>query len=298
MHAGGLIEIAVTTLIEAEAEVAELVERVLRQTPVLYTDEATLVTRVSVYRRLPAGLSAAERGALVAGLRRLRARGCTVGPTRLHTRCLPPRDWAESWKRHFRPLTVGSALLIKPSWSRRRPARGQVVVVLDPGLSFGTGQHPTTHFCLRQLVACRAAGRAASVLDIGTGSGILAIAAVKLGYQPVEAFDFDPIAVRVARENARQNGVASMIRLARRDLTRLSRRGQPRYDVVCANLLAELLIAERARILSRLQPGGRLVVAGVLVPQFAAVQEAYEADGLRLRRALSVQGWRSGLFSR
>ena len=89
-----------------------------------------------------------------------------------------------------------------------------------------------------------------------------------------------------------------MIRLARRDLTRLSRRGQPRYDVVCANLLAELLIAERARILSRLQPGGRLVVAGVLVPQFAAVQEAYEADGLRLRRALSVQGWRSGLFSR
>ena len=153
------------------------------------------------------------------------------------------------------------------------------MVVLDPGLSFGTGQHPTTAFCLRQLVARRRPGEAQSCLDIGTGSGILAIAAAKLGYAPVDAFDFDPEAVRIARANARRNGVAARIRFSRQDLTKLPRRSARKYSLVCANLISSLLLAERERILARLQPDGVLVVAGILKEEFAQVQ-----SGLRSRR--------------
>ena len=122
---------------------------------------------------------------------------------------VPPEDWAESWKRHFKPIEIGGDLLILPSWSKRKPKTGQAVVVLDPGLSFGTGQHATTSFCLNEIVKLRRSSKASelSLLDGGTGSGILAIAAAKLGYKPVEAFDFDPVSVRVARANATSNGV-------------------------------------------------------------------------------------------
>src|SRR5439155_23112501 len=115
----------------------------------------------------------------------------------------------------------GLALLLKPSWSRCRARRGQAVVVLDPGLSFGTGQHPTTRFCLEQIVARRTQDRGQSFLDMGTGSGILAIAAAKLGYHPVAAFDVDAHAVRIARANARKNGVADTLHPRRQDLRQL-----------------------------------------------------------------------------
>src|ERR1019366_8464695 len=159
--------------------------------------------------------------------------GLDIGPGRISLLGVSREDWAESWKLHFKPLLIGSALLLKPSWSRRRPGKGQAVVVLDPGLSFGTGRHPTTAFCLRQLVARRRSGESQSCLDIGTGSGILAIAAAKLGYAPVDAFDFDPEAVRIARANARRNGVAARIRFQRRDLTKLPRRSARQYSLIC-----------------------------------------------------------------
>jgi ribosomal protein L11 methyltransferase len=171
------------------------------------------------------------------------------------------------------------------------------VVVLDPGLSFGTGQHPTTAFCLEQLVARRSSKERQSLLDLGTGSGILAIAAAKLGYKPISALDFDAEAVRVARVNARRNRVADRIRFSRRDLTRMPRRAGRTYAVVCANLLADLLLAERERILARLQPVGLLVLAGILKTEFAAVQAAYEAAGLRLVASRAEKEWRSGGFT-
>jgi ribosomal protein L11 methyltransferase len=135
-----------------------------------------------------------------------------------------------------------------------------------------------------------------SFLDIGTGSGILAIAAAKLGYGPVEALDFDSEAVRIARANARKNGVAGKIRFLRQDVTRLPGRSSRRYSVICANLMANLLVAERDRILARLQPDGALVLAGILGTEFARVQEAYEAAGLRLVRGRTEKEWRSGVM--
>ena len=189
-------------------------------------------------------------------------------------------------------------LLFKPSWSRRRPQKGQVEVVLDPGLSFGTGRHPTTAFCLRQLVARRRCGNSQSCLDIGTGSGILAIAAAKLGYAPVDAFDFDPQAVRIARANARRNGVASKIRFRRQDLAKLPRRSARQYSLVCANLISSLLMAERGRILARLRPDGVLVIAGILEREFVQVQRSFETAGLRLMAARTQHEWRCGVFCR
>ncbi len=161
---------------------------------------------------------------------------------------------AESWKRHFKAIEIGKALLIKPSWIKRPACKDQQVVILDPGLSFGTGQHATTSFCLHQIVAAvgrpsqfpikaknaalyRGAATPKSFLDIGTGSGILAIAAVKLGYKPVRAFDFDPECVRVASANARVNHAQWKMKIICDDVMKLSLRPKQKYDLVCANLI-------------------------------------------------------------
>jgi len=294
--APALLEVSVRTLIEAEEAVADLLERLFHQSPTLYTDEATLVTRVSVYCPSRRAWSPARAAALRAGLGRIRAQGLPVGRTSIRTRWLRAQDWAESWKKHFRPLQIGDRLLIKPTWSPRRPRPGQQVVTLDPGLSFGTGQHPTTAFCLEYLCAFLPRPATPSFLDIGTGSGILAIAAAKLGYAPVCAFDNDPVAVRVARANARLNGVLKRIKLRRGDVRGLPLEGGARYDLICANLLHDLLVAESARIASRLRAGGRLVLAGILERQFGSVRAACERVGLVLETAATVKEWRSGVF--
>jgi ribosomal protein L11 methyltransferase len=213
-------------------------------------------------------------------LARISAAGIDIGPGSISRRKVRREDWAESWKRHFKPLEISGRLLVKPSWSVRKPKRGQVVVTLDPGLSFGTGQHPTTAFCLEQLSAQRHDGAKQSMLDVGCGSGILAISAIKLGYQPVEAFDFDPDAIRVASENAAQNKVA--LRIVRRDLTKLAAHGTRRFDVVCANLTYDLLVSERDKLLNRLAANGVLVLAGILNEQFPAVEKAFLKAGMNL----------------
>jgi ribosomal protein L11 methyltransferase len=131
---------------------------------------------------------------------------------------------------------------------------------------------------------------------MGTGSGILAIAAVKLGYQAVRGFDFDPESVRVARENAQVNGVAEALKITRQDLTKLPLESRQEYDVVCANMEFDLLLRESRRILNRLKPGGLLILAGILKKQFPQVQATYEAAGLNLVASRAQKEWRSGAF--
>lgn len=260
-----------------------------------YTDAETRRTEVSVYlearpdKNTPAAIEAALQ---LAG----EEAGC-AGPIQVSVHRLKNEDWAESWKRHFKPLRVGQALLIKPDWDKTRPHPGQRVVILNPGLSFGTGHHPTTQFCLRQVVRAYLLG-VDDLLDIGTGSGILAIAAAKLGYRAVEAFDFDADAVQVARANARSNGVADRIALTQADLTALSLNSRKKHHLVCANLMHDLLIAERERITNRLQPNGWLVLAGILATQFPVVEEAYGELGFRLKKTRVEKEWQSGLFQK
>ena len=231
-------------------------------------------------------------------MKQLKHFGLSVGSARISIVKLPRENWADSWKRHFPALEIGKELLVKPSWINRKLKPGQKLVVLDPGLSFGTGQHPTTGFCLREIARHAKAEKPRSFLDMGTGSGSLAIAAVKLGYTPVEAFDFDPQCVKVSHDNARRNRVESQIRITQADLTKLPRRAAKQYDFVCANLLANLLIAERDRILARVKPDGVLVVAGILKREFPEVQSVYEAAKWQLVASKVEKEWRSGTFVR
>jgi ribosomal protein L11 methyltransferase len=277
--------------------VAELLGTVFGQPASSYTNADTQQVIVSVYLLARPHWPFPGRRELALGLERMVRDGFAIGHGRISVERIPREEWAESWKRHFRPLLIGSALLIKPSWSQRLPRRGQAVVVLDPGLSFGTGHHPTTAFCLRQLVALRRRGEARSCLDIGSGSGILAIAAAKLGYRPVAALDCDPDSIRIARDNAHRNGMSAAIRFLRQDLARLPRRSRRKYSVVCANLVSNLLVTERDRILARLQPDGALITAGILRTEFEQVREAFESAGLRLTTSRTQNEWRSGAFA-
>lgn len=255
----------------------------------VYQDADTGALTVSAY--------VAELGAAPAALRRQLAGDLSVHPRDIFVRLLPREDWATSWKRHFQPIVIGSQLLIKPSWSRRRARPGQRVLILDPGLSFGTGQHETTAYCLRHLCALmRRSPAPASFLDIGTGSGILALAAAKLGCKSVEAFDFDPDAVRAARANARRNRVDTRIRFRRADLTTvpLPRR---RFGLICANLTYDLLASQAGRISRLLTPGGSLIVAGILTSQFHIVTKSFQRFDLTLVESDVSNNWRSGQFA-
>ncbi len=293
-----LLKVTVTVPVEAEEAVASLMQRVFRQPLALYTEEETLRTDVSVFLSSGRGWNATRQARLERGLHGLHAKGLAPGKLRIKTRVLPSREWAEAWKRHFKPLDLDGVLLVKPTWSRRRPGPGQVVVQLDPGLSFGTGQHPTTAFCLEELVRCRPVGEPRSLLDMGCGSGILAIAGVRLGYAPVQAFDNDPEAVRVAAENATLNGVGAAMALGVRDVAELPAAGAVRFDVVCANLLADLLRARATQIAAQVAPGGTLVLAGILASEFEAVSETYTRLGWQLVRDRQVKEWRSGAYQR
>ena len=169
------------------------------------------------------------------------------------------------------------------------------MVVLDPGLSFGTGQHPTTLFCLQQIARLRHRRVHQSLLDIGTGSGILAIAAAKLGYRPVVALDYDPEAVRASRHNIKRNKVP--VALKRADLTRLPQISARRYDVICANLISDLLTKEAEKISRMLKPDGKLVAAGILHREFPELERKLRESNLTLEKDWANKEWKSGRFA-
>ncbi len=275
---------------ESADAVADAFELILEQPPVTFHREESKTSVVSVYAPLSLKWTPALKAQLVEGVRGVVARPVVTG------RKLKREDWAESWKKHFKPLQIGHHLLIKASWHKQRAKAGQKVIILDPGLSFGTGQHPTTEFCLRQLVKARCPNTPQSFLDIGTGTGILAIAAVKMGYQQVTAFDFDPQSVKTARENAHINAVADAMTINRRDLKKIPLRSRHRYDVICANVEYDILLAEHQRIIQRLKPDGVLILAGILKRQFPLILSAYQKAGLRLQASGMKKEWHSGAF--
>jgi ribosomal protein L11 methyltransferase len=288
---GTLWKVSVNIASEAEDAVVDALTRIFGQPATIYSDLEKGVVVASIF---VAKMDSRQRQELREALVDIRAAGLNLGLGRISARRIPRENWAESWKRHFTPIEVSSRLLVVPSWSKAKPKPGQALVILDPGLSFGTGHHPTTGFCLKQIAALRQPGRSQSLLDIGAGSGILSIAALKLGYEPVEAMDFDPEAVRVAKGNARVNGVR--LAVAQRDLTRLPVPAASHFTVICANLICDLLIMERRRILNRLARGGTLVLAGILKEQFGSVRKSYEGEGMVMTAQRVAGEWQSGAF--
>jgi ribosomal protein L11 methyltransferase len=218
----------------------------------------------------------------------------------LEVRVVHESDWAEAWKRHFPILRIGRRLVIRPTWRRHRRTLDDVVLALDPGMAFGTGLHPTTRLCLASIERWAdegrfdgPVGRPVRGLDLGCGSGILAIAAVRLGVRQVLAVDPDPIAVEATQANARRNGCARRIRARRGSLPT----AEPPFDLIMANLIASLLITLADGLHAELRPatrdesGGRLLASGIFVDREDAVREAFEAAGLAIDRATYEGDW-------
>lgn len=290
--------VSVITNSEAEDAVGEILRAVCEQPVASYVDLESGTSESCVFFNRAPEVWRLLRRQLVQRLQGLGACGLETGPVRVSLRKMTANSWLQSWKKHFKPLEIGSALLVKPGWSRRRRKPGQATVILDPGLSFGTGQHPTTEFCLRGLVSVRKEAGTPSFLDVGTGSGILAIAAAKLGFSPVDAFDFDPDSILVAAANAVRNRVASRIRLWRQDVATLAPRNRRQYTLVCANLLADLLMVHRDRLTARVELGGSLVLAGILKTEFEKVSACYLAGGFQCISQRTEGEWCSGRFRR
>jgi ribosomal protein L11 methyltransferase len=203
-------------------------------------------------------------------------------------------DWAEAWKANFQPLRLGRRLMIIPAWLDPALEPGAVAIRLDPGMAFGTGTHPTTQLCLLAIERHLVPG--APLLDLGTGSGILAIAAARLGSGPVLALDVDPEAVRVAGENTLANGVAGQVRVAQGSLAQvlagdygLAWRGVP---LVVANILARIVVNLLTEGLAEtVAPGGLLVVSGILDSQAFEVVAALKIAGLTVVAQEQIDDW-------
>jgi ribosomal protein L11 methyltransferase len=218
----------------------------------------------------------------------LRALGLSAGP-RASVAPVVDADWASAWREHFRPIAVGHALLVTPPWEPA-PTSERVVLTIEPGRAFGTGHHGTTAGCLELLETLVAAEHPPRVIDLGTGSGILAIAAARLGVADVLACDTDPDAVTAAVDNAARNGVAGHVRAVVADAAALVAEPAP---LVLANLLAAAHHALASRYRALVGAGGALVLGGLLDAEADAVVAALAGHGFRREVERSLDGWTS-----
>ncbi|MCC9079064.1 50S ribosomal protein L11 methyltransferase [Litorilinea aerophila] len=211
-------------------------------------------------------------------------------------RTLRQEDWAHAWKKFYKPLRVGRRLVLKPSWEAFQPQPDDLVIELEPGMAFGTGLHPTTRLCLAALEEHIQPGDA--VLDVGTGSGVLAIAAARLGARFIVATDIDPLAIQATRENLTRNGLDGLP-----DLEVDVRQGSVpdgltgRFQVVVANILAEVLVGlldgtyGNVPLAVPLATGGHLILSGILAEKDAMVLQAAARHGLQLVDRKQEEDW-------
>jgi ribosomal protein L11 methyltransferase len=211
------------------------------------------------------------------------------------------KDWSEVWKKYFKVQHVSDRVVVKPSWLTYSPASDkEIVVELDPGMSFGTGKHATTRFCLREAAnladALLPGDPELTLLDAGCGSGILTIAALKLGFKNVSAFDSDSHSVVCAAENMEMNDLdPRSIDLREMDLANSAEVLEP-FDIVIANMLSHILLSNKESIAKLVKPGGRLVAAGILTKEYPEFLEAFAKLGFREARSAEEDEWTGGLF--
>lgn len=296
MKPQSVYQLSVVVVPEAEEAVGEMLTGIFDRQCAGYVDLIKRLAIVSAYIEKSRKPTKKQLAAVREGLANVAACGLDIGAGEVHVKLLKGADWMESWKRHFVPIDIGGKILVKPGWEKKRPKKGQHEIILDPGISFGTGHHPTTLFCMKQIVEQRQEGEKQSVIDIGCGSGILGIAAAKMDYSNIVCFDFNADSVRSARENCELNKVSDQVRPTRKDLTKMPVDTSRKYDIVCANLIYDLLIAERERITNRLKPGGLLVLAGILETQFPKVNRAFKEIGFKLVESEVGGEWKSGAF--
>ena len=254
-----------------------------------YTDlkesEETEVVRVKAYWALDEELEGKLQH-LAVRLDGLASNGIDKGAGAVSWKAVADEDWAETWKEFFHTEKIGARTVIKPTWEEYEAKAGEIVVELDPGAAFGTGQHATTSLCIRALEDLVQPGM--TVFDVGTGSGVLAIVAAKLGAKRVEAVDFDPVAVRVARENVRQNGAEDVVRTERSDLLK-SVAGEA--DLIIANIIADIIVRLFGEVEGSLAAGGTMLLSGIIEDRLPDVVEAATAHGFAVEKIEQEKGW-------
>ncbi len=202
---------------------------------------------------------------------------------------LMEQDWANAWKVHYQPFRIGQRLWIQPSWQPAEPVQPEdIVLTLDPGMAFGTGLHPTTQMCLQALEQLVTPG--ATVLDVGTGSGILAVAAARLGAAQVYAVDTDNLAVQAAGDNVALNKVASSVMVAAGSLGDVPR---STWNLVVVNILAPVIEAmlRQQQLMAYVAPGGRLILSGIIEEQAAGVAAAVTESGGKIEQTYTTRDW-------
>lgn len=227
--------------------------------------------------------------------------GIDMGSLKIEVRSVDEEDWANNWKAYFKPMPAGEKLLVCPSWEKIPEGNTRAVLKIDPGMAFGTGTHHTTRMCLELLEKNIKNGDL--VADLGCGSGILSIAASLMGAKETYAIDIDPVAARVAAENAELNGIdmsGYFIRIGdilsdekfRDDIS-----GR-RYDIVLANIVANVIIAFAPVIPQLMKPGGKLIASGIIADRLDEVLDALKANGLEAVEICSGEDWRAVLAAK
>lgn len=218
-------------------------------------------------------------------------------PLHIETEIIPDEDWNKAWKERFKPLPITPHLVIKPTWEAYQPAPGEKIIEMDPGMAFGTGHHASTKLALEFIEGLFHDTKIPprTVLDVGTGTGILAMAAALFGAQEILAIDNDPEAVVVAEENIQRNGLTPAIAANGVDLKDIPRQ----FDLVIANIIHDTLIELAASLAAHLNQDGKLIMAGILTgPQTDNIRATYNALGLKHLETRSEGEWSALLFAR
>ena len=212
-------------------------------------------------------------------------KGPGMGTLEVSLQGVKEEDWAENWKQYYKPFRIGQHMVVKPTWEPWDTQDGYLIIEIDPGMAFGTGTHETTSICVSLIEKYYQGG---TLLDVGTGSGILAIAAARLGAQGIVAVDIDPDAVRVAKENVTHNGLDSAIEVRKGDLLQgLSQR----FDFAAANILAPVICMLAAPLKAHLTPGGRFICSGIIAEAEPDVNEALLKAGYVVDEIVHKGDW-------
>ncbi len=212
-----------------------------------------------------------------------------LGRMKMTTEPVKNEDWENNWKKYYKPLKIGEHMVIKPTWEDFTPKRDDVVIELDPGMAFGTGSHASTHMCLELLEKTIKKGD--RVLDIGTGSGILAIAALKLGAKSVTAVDIDPLAVKIAGENAALNGFGAPEFTVNEGS--LTDKASGEYDVVIANIVADIICELTESVGNYIKKGGAFITSGIIDFKADKVKNAIGKTDVHIVEEKAEGDWRA-----
>ncbi|MBI5874668.1 MAG: 50S ribosomal protein L11 methyltransferase [Deltaproteobacteria bacterium] len=202
------------------------------------------------------------------------------------------QDWLAKWKEHIKPIRVSDRLVIKPTWKKAAKKPGRIIIEIDPGMAFGTGSHASTMMCLKAADKLADNIKGKDIFDVGTGSGILAITAAKLGAKNVVGIDIDPEAVKVARKNIRFNKVSGNVKITAKPLEEI----KGKFSVIFANIIAEELVKIANLLKSRTADNGFLILSGILKDRAEEVEASYKELGFRPFKSYSKGEWKCLVF--